>query len=214
MNATRRASSSTMRTWRRSKSGDDGALNSTSTPRTRCAPCMTGQESTLNGTEPSGPAPVGPVRGHRLAVQLRPAEHVPVRAREHLGPRTRRRPGSGAAHRDVLVGDQQRTHAAAEVVHAGLHKLREIVGGFGPGRLFVRTRRAAARGRGRAPAGCVAGRRCCTGRRVRAAGTRARGRRSPCTNENGRAVPRCEDSRQTMPTAPSSCWSASRSRKT
>ena len=53
-----------------------------------------------------------------------------VRAREQLGADPRRRALAGAAHRDVLVRNQQRADPAVEVIDAALHELREVVGGF------------------------------------------------------------------------------------
>ncbi len=67
------------------------------------------------------------VRGHRLPVQLRPGQQLAVRFRERLGARAWRGALAGAAHRDVLVRDQQRADAAAEVIHAALQQLREVV---------------------------------------------------------------------------------------
>jgi hypothetical protein len=45
---------------------------------------------------------------------------------------------AGAADGDVLVGNQQCAHAAAEVFDAALHELGEIIGRFRTGRFFVR----------------------------------------------------------------------------
>ncbi len=59
----RRPSSSMMRTWRRSKSGSRGALNSASTPSTLWPPCMTGHDRILYGT-----SAIAPCRSRWLAV--------------------------------------------------------------------------------------------------------------------------------------------------
>ncbi len=74
----------------------------------------------------------------RLPVQLRPADQVPVTPREEVGASPRWRAVARTADGDVLVGDQQRADAAAEMIDAALHEFREVVGRFSPGRLVVR----------------------------------------------------------------------------
>ena len=74
---------------------------------------------------------------HRLPVQLRPADQVTVRAREHLRARARLGAGAGPADRDVLLRDQQCAHGAPEVVDAALDESREVVGRVAVGRLVL-----------------------------------------------------------------------------
>jgi len=63
----------------------------------------------------------------RLPVQLAPAEHLAMRARQDFRAETRRRVGCRAAHGDVLVRDQECADSATEMVDATLHQLREVV---------------------------------------------------------------------------------------
>ena len=84
------------------------------------------------------PRHVRGVRGHRLPVQLTPAEQLAMGARENLGAGARRRVQRGTAHGDVLVGNQQRADGAVEMVDAALDQLREIVGRVAALRLLLR----------------------------------------------------------------------------
>ena len=79
----RRASSSTMRTWRRSKSGAARWLEQRQHAE-HALPAVhdrARQDLVRDVRERTRPQQV--VGGHRLPVQLRPADQVPVRTREH-----------------------------------------------------------------------------------------------------------------------------------
>ena len=175
-----------MRTWRRSKSGACMRLeqHQHAEHALRAVHDGAGQDLVRHVGERPGRR-ARPVRRHRLAVQLRPADHVAVRARQDFGARARRRIVAGAADGDVLVRNQQRADGAAEVIDAALHELREIVRASRRRRLRPAPRRAAARGRGRARRGCAAGRRCSTGTTSSRSRHCNAGRSSPCTNVNG-----------------------------
>ena len=84
------------------------------------------------------PGVVRDVGGHRLPVQLGPAEHLAMRARQDVGARTRRRVGRRAAHGDVLVRDQECADGAAEMIDATLDQLREVVRGIAALGLLLR----------------------------------------------------------------------------
>ncbi len=80
----------------------------------------------------------GRVGRHGLAMELRPPQHLAMRAREDLRAHARWRVAGRAAHRDVLVRNQQGAHGAAEMVDATLHELGEVVRGIAAVGFFMR----------------------------------------------------------------------------
>ena len=115
-----------------------------------------------------------------------------MRPGEQVGTGPWRRAVARATDRDVLVGDQQRADAAAEMVDAALHELGEVVGAIRrTGRLVLRgaeQQLEVAVAHDEVPLQVADAVLRAT---VRARGTRAPGRSSPCTSVNGRAVAAC-----------------------
>ena len=110
-----------------------------------------------------------------------------MRAGQHFGAGAWRASRAGAAHRDVLVRDQQRADRAPEVVDAALHEPREIVGGVAVRRFVLRRAEqqlevAVAHDEAALQVADARLR-----RRARAAGTAVPGAATPARSENGRA---------------------------